>query len=173
MYYSEKEIKQLVDDYSKLFINTVHENLSLYYQTNRIMLPSPSTTELDFWVPKQKLNEKIPVLEIANYEEFHSVPVLKTEVYYHEVVTKLAVEAAITVEALIRIRAIQAARNSHNMTNLLVTDLFEMQDGKPNIRLNMVLNAPIGVSNPEGSMIGWASYKFYFAVGYAQKGSPE
>ena len=166
MIFTEEDVQR----YESVFFSETKKNLNLYYRANKIMLAS-QVINLDLWEPKQRIFGRVPIVQMADYKELEQMPSTQREEKIEEAITQFAKEAAITVESLIKITATKCNGSSHNVTNLLVTDIFEKSDGNKNLRFNVVLNSPISVADPESKYCGWISYKFLFASGYALTGT--
>ena len=156
-----------VSYYNDLFVRTFKENLNLYWQARKFKVEGPKVALLS--EPKKYQTE---VEEISNWENFSTSSYPVPDLELERIVIKLSIEAALSVEIFLRKFAAKNG-NAKDVRNVFVTDLFERADGTPNLKVNIVINAPLSVTDPAGLVPGWVAYKFFFACGFPVKAESE
>jgi len=151
----------------------VTENLELAFKESFLHAAPLYKAAKKFKLPIEDIKREVTLYRGSLHEEARRVELIAdyksaekdfSEDWALETVADLGLEAGVLVDGLIRIENARNrdGRDPRNSSNLVVTDIFNHEDGRSNVTINMVRNVP-SVADPEAWIGGWVSYRFYFA----------
>ena len=104
--------------------------------------------------------------KICNY---YSLAPTDTEEEFHEEFLSKAVKVASEISTIVNFLIREQAKKfgfdyKRELDRVSAIDIFSTQEGTPNLKINVVKN--VSTLDPDGVIMGWIAYKFFFACGY-------
>jgi len=153
-----------------VFKNEFLDNAPLYVASKKIQLGSEDLRpKVEFVMYRGSLQECGNIVElISDYKVIsESEAVLNkmgVDSIFLEYTKKLARDAGTFVDGLIRKENAKErdSTDPRDTKNTIVTDIFEMREGKRNLNLLAATNPPLATS-PIRETFAWVAYRFYFS----------
>lgn len=146
--------------YENLFKEEFLKNAPLYVAAKKVKLPIEDI-KAETLLYRGSLHEESRTVELIS--DYTTCPGNFYD-WVFPAVKKLAAQAGIVVDGLIRKEnsRTRTGNDPRQVQGLVVTDVFEHEDGRRNLQPVIAKNAPVQAHDPSEDQ-GWVAYRFYFA----------